>query len=241
MNEKADTIFWEGYNWLTRHHWGEVHKEDPKQWSDPSCIEVDKGKNLHLFTKKNEKYFDSIDKKVSIGRGLIWNKTPMGKGYYEMECKLPKGENLWPAFWIYPDNAWPPEIDIFEAYSRNRGTYFDLSFPKIFNIWEVESNIHYTENKENKNLGAEKHWMGFKNPSNNFVKYGCYIGDDRIDIFYNEKKVRTIKDKKIIEQILNHKDHLHVVINNGVHEEIDPNEHKGSDLEVRSFKYIREL
>lgn len=238
MKEREENnISWKGYEWLSRHPWGKVHPEVSRQWSDPSSIEIDQNENLHLFTKRNKKYFNVIDKEVHIGRGLVWNKTPMGKGYYEIECKLPKGKNLWPAFWIYPDNAWPPEIDIFEAYTRYRRHYFDLSFPNIFSIWEVKTNFHYTENDENKNLGAEKHWMGFKNPSNNFMKYGCYIGNDRIEIFYNEKRVKIIKDKKVLEQILNYEGHLHIVINNGVGGDIVPNEHNGSDFEIRNFTY----
>lgn len=36
-------------------------------------------------------------------------------GYFEIECKMPAGRGLWPAFWMKAQSgAWPPEIDVFE-------------------------------------------------------------------------------------------------------------------------------
>ena len=38
-------------------------------------------------------------------------------GWFEAKIKLPKGKNLWPAFWMWAWDSWPPEIDIFEGYT----------------------------------------------------------------------------------------------------------------------------
>ncbi|HTI81796.1 MAG TPA: glycoside hydrolase family 16 protein [Acetobacteraceae bacterium] len=36
-------------------------------------------------------------------------------GYFELRGQAPKGDGLWPAFWLMPvDMTWPPEIDVME-------------------------------------------------------------------------------------------------------------------------------
>lgn len=48
-----------------------------------------------------------------------------GYGYYEMRAQMPKGNGLWPAFWMLPaDGAWPPEIDIMEGLGNSPTTVF---------------------------------------------------------------------------------------------------------------------
>jgi beta-glucanase (GH16 family) len=42
-------------------------------------------------------------------------------GIFEARCKQPKSKNMWPAFWLASTQSWPPEIDIFEVWTRNKG------------------------------------------------------------------------------------------------------------------------
>lgn len=49
-------------------------------------------------------------------------------GYFEMVARLPKGQGLWPAFWLLPaSGAWPPEIDVMEVLGNDPTTYYASS------------------------------------------------------------------------------------------------------------------
>ena len=50
-------------------------------------------------------------------------------GYFEASIKLPKGQGMWPAFWLMPKSSnnswvWPPEIDIMENLGDNTNTIY---------------------------------------------------------------------------------------------------------------------
>lgn len=45
-------------------------------------------------------------------------------GYYEAKILVPKGQAVWPAFWLLPtDRSWPPEIDIMEVLGQKPDQY----------------------------------------------------------------------------------------------------------------------
>lgn len=227
-------INWSGYEWLTSERWGEIHPEKASSWYDPSAIEIRNG-DLVLKTHRNPKKFIIDGKEIvsNIGIGLVSNTTKFKHGYFEIEAKLPKGKNLWPAFWMWSFDSWPPEIDIFEGYSNRFASYFKIQFGTLLGFWNVQTNVHYIgDDNKNKSIKAKTHWMGFKNPQNNFIKYGCLWEENKITIFYNKRKVRTITDKKFIEQF-NGID-MNLIINNAIrNEDVDY-----SEFIIRYFKYI---
>jgi len=115
------TIKWQGYEWITQERWGQVHPEKSHWWYDESCVSIDEKDNLHLKTKSNPKYFPELDVISNIGTGLVSCTEKFGYGVFSIDAKLPKGKHLWPAFWMWSWDSWPPEIDIFEGYSNGFG------------------------------------------------------------------------------------------------------------------------
>jgi hypothetical protein len=59
-------------------------------------------------------------------------------GRFEIRAKLPKGQGLWPAFWLLPQATFhgPPEIDVLEAWTNPIGT------PPI-DADDVQAAVHY--------------------------------------------------------------------------------------------------
>jgi len=236
-----ETIIWSGYTWLNRERWGRIHPEHSRAWNDPNCVEIRDGM-LVLKTRKSPSSFIVNGKIVetTVGIGLVSNRKKFGHGYFEIEAKLPTGKNLWPAFWMWSFDSWPPEIDVFEAYTSKKKGYFKL-FPskwwRFLGFWNVQTNIHFG-NKEDgtkDSIGGLTHWMGFKNPRKNFIKYGCLWTQEKIELFYNNRKVQTIDDPKIMKHFENTT--MNVIINNHVDYDVDKENPTESEFIIKYFKY----
>tara|TARA_B100000963_G_C22453072_1_gene592055 strand:+ start:140 stop:868 length:729 start_codon:yes stop_codon:yes gene_type:complete len=236
-----EKIKWSGYEWLTRERWGEVHPIKPEAWYDPTAIELKycpllECEQLILKTHKNPKYFESIDTEVPIGVGLISCTEKLSYGHYEIEAKLPSGPNLWPAFWAWAFESWPPEIDIIEGYSNNKGSYFNWNIDAIKgNFWKVQTNIHLGKTPENYSIGAKNHWLGWKSPDKIFNRYSMLWKKEEISIFFNDNLVRKITDKKIMDEISKNK--MNVIINNMVRPGVNKETPPDSEFIVNYFKY----
>tara|TARA_Y100000593_G_scaffold85957_1_gene163817 strand:+ start:1568 stop:2269 length:702 start_codon:yes stop_codon:yes gene_type:complete len=230
-----EKLTWSGYEWLPQERWGQIHPGKDFTWYDPSAIEINENNQLILKTHKNPKYFKELEVESPIGIGMVSNTTQFGYGYFEIEAKLPKGKHLWPAFWMWSFQSWPPEIDIFEGYTKNRNGYLRFNIRNPFAFWHVNTNIHLGKMPDNYSIGAKSHWMGFKDPKNNFIKYGCEWREDFIKIFYNGKLVRHITDEDVLSQMRGKT--MNIIINNSVSAGIDVNNVKESRFIINYFKY----
>ena len=235
---------WQGYEWLTREVWGSYHPNKPYCYYDSTAVEVNEKEELILKTHRNPKTFkgkdlhynsDVSELEIPIGVGLVSCKEKFKYGYFELEAKLPTGKNLWPAFWMSPFESWPPEIDVFEGYTKNKKNYFHFNWKNPFGFWRVETNFHCGKEPDNYNLGAKTHWLGFKNPTKHFNKFSCLWTKEVIKIFYNDRLVRELNDPELLKEY--HGKYMNVKINAHVDSGVDIDNHKTSEYIVRNFKY----
>jgi len=230
------TIRWCGYDWITQERWGQIHPKKNLWWYDESCVSVKRNNYLHLKTKYNPKYFVGIGE-APIGVGLVSCTEKFSFGTYSIKAKLPKGKNLWPAFWMWSWDSWPPEIDVFEAYTNSKGSYLKPNLKNPCGFWNVQTNVHYTKENKNKMIGSKTHYFGFKDPSEHFITYTLIWERDSISFFYDNRLVRKIKDKKILSQLSNTT--MNVVINNGITEDAILNSSMidESDFIIKEFRF----
>ena len=235
---------WCGYEWITQERWGNIHPEKTLNWYDPSAVEV-RGDYLILKTHKNPKYFDKLELTSPIGTGLVSCTEKFSYGWFSLEAMLPKGPNLWPAFWMWAWESWPPEIDIFEGYSNKRGSYFNWSHDMLLGkFWRMKSNIHLKHATDETNeggidrhqLGDQAHYYTWENPTKYLMDYGLLWLPDKLEFYYNDRMVREVNDPAVMKQLQDVK--MNVIINNHVTAEIDLDKFKPSEFVVSNFRYV---
>ena len=110
-------------------------------------------------------------------RGLFEQKF----GYFEVRCKLPKGQGLWSAFWMMPerfgttpeDGQTGAEIDIYES------AFYRDGWPKMNS---VASAVHYGGYGDNlQSQGVGRYFV--KKPYDTFHTYGLEWNENEY-IFY---------------------------------------------------------
>lgn len=240
-----DEFEWSGYKWIPRERWGNVHPIKPEWWYDPERVEIDDNGILHLKTKWNPKTITNYDGEVidsKVGVGLISSTEKFKYGKYEIEAKLPTGKDLWPAFWMWAWESYPPEIDVLEAYSTYANKTASFWNGRLFEyfvgkFWKVESNIHLIDETSDGNwtVGSKRSCFGFKAPSKRFVKYKLIWTKDLIEIYYDGRLNRRIADRNILKQFDNIT--MNVIINNGITGDANPKDIIESDFQIKYFKY----
>ena len=231
-----NTLRWCGYEWLKEERWGQIHPEKPYMWYDPTCVlQTNKNGKLFLFTKNHENQFGDITS--PIGVGLVSCIERFSYGTFSLEAQLPVGPNLWPAFWMYAWEEWPPEIDVFEAYSYGNGSYINRNMDLLLGKWwRIKTNIHLGKVPNNYNAGAENGRISLlKDPTKNYIEYRVDWFPDVIRIWYDNKVVRCITDPSILSQFKNKT--MNVVINNGIQASYNPTKEYNSVLSVKNFQY----
>ena len=77
-------------------------------------------------------------------------------GWFEIRARFPRGQGLWPAFWLLPiTKAWPPEIDVLEILGH-------------------QTNVVY----------FTTHWSNETTASSHQFKTGSFVGPDFAEDFH---------------------------------------------------------
>jgi beta-glucanase (GH16 family) len=108
--------------WYTYYPYGENTRKDScafcrthvsaNIYRDENCLVRDG----RLWLKSDTSQAEWFGKPFSYTSGMVHSKQIFHTyGKYEIRCKLPKGKQQWPAFWIF---GWNTEIDVFEFICR---------------------------------------------------------------------------------------------------------------------------
>lgn len=95
-------------------------------------------------------------------------------GWFEIRARLPVGRGLWPAFWLLPKrDAWPPEIDVFEASGARPGE-------AIFTVHEPGPGRD----------GASSGWLRLPPPAaDGFRTFACEWTERRISFYVEGRRM----------------------------------------------------
>jgi len=114
--------------WNPQDPWGKVRNRELQAYVK-DAFEVRDG-ILHVKAEKRAAEYDGATRQYTSGMMTTYRKFSQKFGWFEIRCRVPKGNGLWPAFWTLPDSlAWPPEIDVMENLGQDtRTAYFTSHF-----------------------------------------------------------------------------------------------------------------
>jgi beta-glucanase (GH16 family) len=85
-----------------------------RQFYAPDALEVRDGR-LRIEARKRESHGYPYTSGIIHTQGIFGQQY----GYFEIRARLPKGQGLWPAFWLLPATPNVPwEIDVFELHGH---------------------------------------------------------------------------------------------------------------------------
>jgi hypothetical protein len=222
--------------WRYGHPWGFFHtdqlwwywSEDATFLSGESLILENKYLPKTIYKKDLPKWQQKPELPDEFtlpwASGLISSKRSFTYGWIEAEIKLPVEKMQWSAFWLSGTNSWPPEIDIFEAYT-------DQDVNEI----EMRPNIHWgtgnTWQEGKKDYGAPRIFV--KSPEERFVQYAIHWTDNFIKFYFDGQLVQVAKNKKMLKT--NGQDQ-YLVLNNGLKQPDGENQPTEGRMEIRNLK-----
>lgn len=194
------------YKWTTAMEGGrQIHTGQPWMWYDCDAVYVRNGMaELSAYREPNTiHHWDGKTYNTTVACGLLRSVDTFSYGTFSAEIMLPKGKNLWPAFWLIGDGKedWPAcgEIDIMEGWTNRFGGYHKIGKPQPpyfipLNYWNTTTNVHWGKDKEHHESSGSRRLpiiFSLKRPAHNYIKYEVEWRPNTITFFANGHRVRT--------------------------------------------------
>lgn len=174
--------------WNPNDPWG-AERNGELQAYVPNAFEVRDG-ILLIKTKRQRAYYAGKTRDFTSGMASTYGKFAQQYGRFEIRCKAPKGDGLWPAFWMLPiPLGWPPEIDILEILGHATD--------------EVHMTHHWGTGSNTAEENIESNGMMFKGPdfSEDFHVFAVEWSAEEIVWFVDGvERHRTTDAKNIPDQ-----------------------------------------
>lgn len=133
------------------------------------------------FTHAWEKDVPFTYSAAMVTSRTLFNRITIGT-YVEFEVKLARVAGSWPALWLLrADDAWPPEIDVIEAFISSPTHAADVITSSIH--WRAGEKGHeaYGTSVPLRHVEPEADIFG------RFNRFGCLIGETQIVYYFNGK------------------------------------------------------
>jgi len=204
--------------WRYSQTWGDYHPNHlGMHYDNNGQLAYTSNQGLVLELKRKPRILDGHT--IPNAVGLVNTKIGWQYGWFEGWIKLPKGQPYWLAFWLSGLTHWPPEIDIFEAYSHKGPLYDDYllsdKWLKLPNQ-KIQPNLHYgvPEDKTYEQYGSFN--IPVANVTDRFVQYVCHWEKDFIKIYYDGNLVFECRNPEVLKHYNGPTDQMHIILNHGV-------------------------
>jgi len=221
--------------WYIGARWGRffVHRLD-FYWDKDAITINKKGINFHIIKRPKtfiKKDLPKWEQHTSLPEqwtathmnGMISSNRLYGTNtWIEITATLPESKFQWSAFWTCGLSTWPPEIDIYEAFTKDD--------PK--KSFEISPNIHRRiTHVTTEGIGHDP--IPIKNPMNREVQYAVHWTNSFVKFYYDGILIKKVTDKEFIEKLSIPQ---YIILNNGYRDELYGDENVESTLTVKEIK-----
>jgi len=188
-DEFNDTVL-DKSKWQDHPYWGGRNAPNSITYYGENQFQFTDSSMLLVAEKK-------IQEGIPYSSGMVdsHNSFKQQYGYFEIRSKNPKGTGFWPAFWLVSTEKWPPEIDIFEFYTKNPS--------------KLHTTQHWLDKKGKKKMQPKN--TKIDDASEDFHTYAMEWTPKKITWYLDNKKIKTSRQGM---KFFNYK--MHIIVSVGV-------------------------